>query len=187
MKLIRTFVAVVALATLSFGCATQQSIRAKPLPPALGKVEDLSSYQTATVLPFSLPSNCKYPGAGSQFSANLANRLQRDFGPLFKEVRTSPALGQPDELIVTGNFKTYEPGSRQARMMCIGCGVASLKGNLVLRDGATQRELLIAPIDKLWAWGGILGGAKGIEEMTEESAASAAVTVAIHKGWRSHP
>jgi hypothetical protein len=42
---------------------------------------------------------------------------------------------------------------------------------------------VIAPIDKLWAWGHGIGAAKGMEEMIEESAASAANLVARAKGW----
>jgi hypothetical protein len=68
--------------------------------------------------------------------------------------------------------------------MLIGTGVAIFDADLILRDGATQQDLLRAPMSKLWAWGGLLGASKGIEDMTEESAASAAKTVAVHKGWR---
>ncbi len=74
-----------------------------------------------------------------------------------------------NELIVTGTIRSYEPGSRFGRAMLIGLGAASFNGDLILKDGTTDTILLSAPFDKLWAWGGILGASKGIEDMVSES------------------
>jgi hypothetical protein len=184
MKLTQNLLLACAAAMLATACASQRSVTANPLKATIGQQVDLTKYQTATVVPFTQPSNCKYPYAGQEFAADIARRLRTDFGPLFKEVRTTTPAGQPDELIVTGNIKNYEPGSRAQRMMLIGTGVASFNADLVLRDAASQQDLLDAPINKLWAWGGILGASKGIEDMTAESAAAAAKTVAVHKHWQ---
>jgi hypothetical protein len=43
--------------------------------------------------------------------------------------------------------------------------------------------LLNAPFDKLWAWGGIIGASKGMDDMVAETSASVAATVAHAKGW----
>ena len=67
--------------------------------------------------------------------------------------------------------------------MLIGLGAASFEAELVLKDAATQRNLLTAPLDKLWAWGGMMGAAKDIDRMMAESAAAVANTIARAKGW----
>ena len=86
-------------------------------------------------------------------------------------------------MIVTGTIKTYRPGSRFARYMLIGLGSAGFEGDLILKNGADNSVVLTAPFDKLWAWGGVLGASKGIEDLMAETAAAIASTVAHAKGW----
>lgn len=177
----------VALTLLATGCSTSSpattSTKAAVLKnAAIGNV-DLSKYQIATVLPFETTDSAD-PSVGIKFANDVAIRLKSDFGPLFQDVRKEvPALGTNNELIVTGTITEYKPGSKAARMALIGMGAASLKGTLVLKDAADGRVLMDAPISKLWAWGGSLGGSKGIEDMVQESQASVAATVARAKGW----
>jgi hypothetical protein len=96
-------------------------------------------------------------------------------------------LGQSDEVIITGLVKEYKPGSRIGRAFGPGITPAKFKGELHLKEAASGRTLLVAPIDKLWAWGHSIGAAKGIEDMMEESAAAAAATIAKAKGWVPPP
>jgi hypothetical protein len=58
---------------------------------------------------------------------------------------------------------------------------------VVLKDGATFQPQVIAPIDKLWAGGDIIGASKGMNDMVEETAAAAANLIARSKGWESEP
>jgi hypothetical protein len=98
--------------------------------------------------------------------------------------KEGPPLGATNELIVTGTIRDYRPGDRALRGLLIGLGAASFKGDLILKDAADNRVLFTAPFDKLWAWGGYMGMSRGIEDMTTESAASVANTVARAKGWQ---
>ena len=174
-----------ALAVIGTGCSTTSSTRSNVLKPTTGAGVDLSKYQTATVLPFEPVTGKKIDASiGAKFSDGVVTRLQSDFGPIFKEVRKAPSLGKADELIVTGTIRAYRPGSRFGRAMLIGVGSASFEGDLVLKDGADNRVLYSAPFDKLWAWGGILGMSKSIEDMVSESEAAVAGTVAQAKGWK---
>ena len=77
---------------------------------------------------------------------------------------------------------SIKKGSKVARFILIGLGPASLEGKIKVVDAANA-TLLDAPFDKLWAWGGIAGASKGIEDMQVEVAASIANTVAQAKGW----
>ena len=54
---------------------------------------------------------------------------------------------------------------------------------MTVRDASSGNVLLTAPFDKLWAWGGILGASKGMDDMVAETSASVASTVAHAKGW----
>jgi hypothetical protein len=185
----QTFLLTAAVAFLAAGCATSNpdtsSTHAKALKPAGGVAVDLGRYRIATVTPFQTTNSDIDPSVGAKFSVEVAMRLRSDFGPIFQEVRkeTSP-LGTNDEVIVTGIIRDYRPGDRALRAALIGLGAAKFKGDLILKDGADNRVLFSAPFDKLWAWGGMLGASKGIEDMLAESEASVAATVARAKGWQ---
>lgn len=171
------------------GCATndpsKSSVHADPLQTKGSTVADLTKYQIATVVPFSVPQDKDIdPSLGAKFAGDVAIRLQYDFGTLFQEVRQGSPLHQTNELVVGGMITTYKPGDKFARAMLIGLGAASFKGKLELKDGQSSQILLDAPFDKLWAWGGILGASKGIDDMQSETAASVAGTIARAKGWQ---
>jgi hypothetical protein len=166
------------------GCTTTQSVKATPLKAVYGADVDLSRYDVATVQRFEFPQHTlDQRDAGMILTQRIAQRLQNDFGPLFQQVRTGDPLRGPNEVIITGRVTEYEPGSKVGRLFGPGITPAKLKAELVLKDGATGNPILIAPIDKLWAWGHSVGAAKGIEDMVEESTAAAANTIARAKGW----
>ena len=52
---------------------------------------------------------------------------------------------------------------------------------------AALQPQLIAPIDKLWAWGDIIGASKGMNNVGEETAAATASLIARSKGWEPEP
>jgi hypothetical protein len=186
LKAIQVTSIAVTLTLLATGCYTDRtsSRQAYLLKPGSVADVDLSKYQVATVLPFQTKDPVD-PSIGVKFANEVAVRLKSDFGPIFQDVRKDlPPLGTNNELIVTGTITDYTPGDRVARAMLIGLGAASFKGTLVLKDGADGRILMDAPMNKLWAWGGILGQSRGIEDMVTESQASVAATIAHAKGWQ---
>jgi hypothetical protein len=174
-----------ASATL-VSCTTRSSTAAAALKPMGGSMADLRSYQSATVVPFKMTgSHTADPGVGKRFAADIGLRLKNDFGPLFQDVRVKDQpLKKSGELVVTGTISKYQPGNRFARSVLIGLGAASFEAEMLLQDGPSGRQLASAQIDKLWAWGGIMGASKGIEEMMAESSAAAARTIADGKGWQ---
>ena len=181
--LVKFAVAVLALSLLT-GCTTTRSTQAKPLNPVYVASRNLSQYQILTVQPFEVNSSqAANDQVGVKLATDIANRLQYDFGSLFQTVRVGPPLGQPGELLVTGRITDYRPGSRVARLFGPGIGRADLKGEVVLKDALNGQPLEIAPIDKLWAFGDIIGASKGMNNMLEETAAAAANLIARSKGW----
>jgi len=188
IKVIQIELLAFMLAIMGTGCSSSVSTKAHTLKPELAGSVDLSKYQTATVLPFQVAEGKNINNSiGIDFSDDIVYRLQNDFGPLFKEVRKAPALGREDELVVTGTIREYKPGSQLGRAMMAGVGAAHFKGDLILKDGSDNRVLFSAPFDKLWAWGGILGMSKEIEDMVTESEATVAKTIAQAKGWKPPP
>jgi Domain of unknown function (DUF4410) len=178
-------VVVCVLAGLS-GCATStNSTKARPLIDAKTTQKTLADCQHTTIAPFAVPSGGKVDNSvGLKFSNDVQVRLRTDYGPIFASVESGAAArGLEGECLVGGKITKYKPGSRVARAILIGLGAASLEGNVTVNDAASGQSLLSAPFDKLWAWGGIAGAAKGIEDMSEEAAASVANTLARAKGW----
>lgn len=184
-RVLRPMLLASALAIVLSGCASTQSNTARPLNLGSSAPDlNLRSYNAVTVVPFEISTNhVKDPLVGTKFAADIGARLRNDFGNLFQEVRFGSPRGSNDELLVTGTVRKHEPGSMGARVMLIGLGAASFEAELVLKDAATQRNLLTAPLDKLWAWGGMMGAAKDIDRMMAESAAAVANTIARAKGW----
>lgn len=175
---------VAAAIVLTSGCASTSSTRAKPLEVA-GASKAISDCRTLTVLPFAVPPRSAADASvGVAFSTEIAARLKTDFGPLFESVQTADAeRGVEGECVLGGRITKYKPGSKVARFILIGLGAASLEGEITISDGPTDKQLLNAPFDKLWAWGGIAGASKGIDDMMKETAAAIANTVAQEKGW----
>jgi hypothetical protein len=176
--------AFVAIAVLP-GCTTTQSVRAKALKPTVATTaQGMAGCQHLTVLPFAMTTKKSVDASvGSALAQDVGRRLGSDFGPLFTSVEYAPAArGMAGECVLRGEISKYRKGSKVARFIVMGLGSASLEGKVSVVDGAGA-TLLDAPFDKLWAWGGIAGASKGIEDMGEEVAASIASTVAQAKGW----
>ena len=165
------------------GCTSTSSTKAKSLKNTTTQATGLSDCENITVLPFTMPAG-KDASIGVTFAQGIQARLGTDFGPLFKTVEYgSAARGLDKECLVTGKITKYKPGSRVARFILIGLGAASLEGNVSVNDASAGTALLNAPFDKLWAWGGIAGASKGMNDMVGETSASAAATIAHAKGW----
>jgi|SRR5208283_330621 len=177
---------VILIGTVLTGCTTtdptKSSTQAAPLKAGKTALPDLKRFTSVTVVPFDT-SKAKdtEPSVGEKFAEDIARRLKDDFGPLFDQVTVGTPTGTTNELIITGEITTYKPGDKALRGLLIGLGAASFKGDLCLKDG--DQQLIQIPFDKLWAWGGILGASKGIEDMEEQTVASIANTVARQKGW----
>lgn len=179
---------------LATGCTTTKSVQAKPLTDTDGLVTPgnaLADCDNLTVLAFGVPAGSKAtPEMMSAYADDLAKRLGSDFGPLFQSVAagTGPR-GLQRECLLSGQITKYKPGSRIARGMyasLLGLGVASLEGSITVTDTA-GKQLLSSPFDKLWAWAGVMGIAKGMDDMQKEVAAAIASTVAQAKGWKPPP
>ena len=169
-------------------CASTSSTRAKPLEVTTGVPVHLGNYRVATVMPFTVTAANTDPSVGARLADNIAARLQNDFGPLFEQVRRDvPPLGAEDEVVITGNIHKYQPGNKVARALFGPVASANFDGDVMVKDARDGRVLLAAPFDKFWGWGGALGASKGMDEMTEETAAAIANTVAQAKGWRAAP
>ena len=176
--------ALVAVAGLS-ACTTTQSTRAKALKPGVvGTAQTVRDCRALTVLPFTVPTGKRVDAsAGQVLAKDVERRLGNDFGSLFESVEYADAArGLTGECVLSGEISKYKKGSKVARFILIGLGPASLEGKIKVVDAANA-TLLDAPFDKLWAWGGIAGASKGIEDMQVEVAASIANTVAQAKGW----
>jgi hypothetical protein len=179
------FLAVAVAAVVLGGCTTTQSTRAKSLKPAEGTVlGSVAECRHLTVVPFGVPSGKRVdPLAGKALAQDVERRLGSDFGTLFETVEFADARRNLDgECVLDGAISKYRKGSRVARAILMGLGSASLEGQVRVVD-PSGKALLEAPFDKLWAWGGLTGALKGMEEMTEEVSASIAATVARAKGW----
>lgn len=187
-----TFTATRAVAVLVLGaaasltgCATTSSTGAKPLLATAATQNTLADCRHITVAPFGVPSKSKAdPSIGNRFALDVQTRLRSDYGKLFESVEAGAAArGLEGECLISGRITKYKPGSRVARAILIGLGAASLEGDVKVTDATGSRTLLTVPFDKIWAWGGVVGASKGIEEMSDEAAASVANTLARAKGW----
>jgi hypothetical protein len=171
-----------AAVALGAGCASTSSTKAKSLKTT-ASANALEDCANITVVAFTVPGKVD-ASVGVNFAQNVESRLGSDFGPIFQSVEMAPAArGLDHECVVQGAITKYKPGSRVARAILIGLGAASLEGNVTIKDAASGNTLLNAPFDKLWAWGGIMGASKGIDDMAKEASASVAATVAHAKGW----
>jgi hypothetical protein len=177
--------AVASLALATGACTSTSSTRAKSLKTDAAQASALSDCENITVNNFTMPAKrSKDASVGVVFAQGIQARLSSDFGPLFASVVSAEQpRGLDHECVIHGNITKYKPGSRVARFILIGLGAASLEGNVTVTDGASGKVLLNAPFDKLWAWGGVMGASKGMDDMVAETSASVAATVAHAKGW----
>ena len=173
-----------AAVALGSGCSTSSSsVKAKSLKTT-APATALEDCANITVVAFTVPGKKVDASVGVDFARAVETRLGSDFGPIFKSVEMAPAArGLDHECVIRGAITKYKPGSRFARAVLIGLGAASLEGSVTIQDAATGNTLLTAPFDKLWAWGGIVGASKGMDDMVKEAEASIASTVAHAKGW----
>lgn len=175
--------ACVSLA-LASGCASTSSSKAKSLKTDSAQANGLAECENITVLPFTVPGKKVDASVGVSFARSVQGRLATDFGPIFDSVEyASAARGVDHECVLVGAITKYKPGSRVARAILIGLGAASLEGTVTVTNGAGGATLLNAPFDKLWAWGGIVGASKGMDDMVKEAEASVASTLAHARGW----
>ncbi|MGD0651858.1 MAG: hypothetical protein ABSA97_12090 [Verrucomicrobiia bacterium] len=155
----------------------------------------MKRYDVVRVTPFvPAPGSDISRSVGELFARNIFYRLKNDFGGLFKEVvygNTYPSAagdgGQSvtNELVISGTVLKYHPGSRLGRRwLGLPMFFSDFTAEVVLRDGTTGETLLSAPLGSFWAWAGLLGEVKGIEDHMEDCAASIANTVARLKGWK---
>ena len=180
------FTGIALLTIFTTGCTTTKSTKAKPLAASQGASVDLRRYDRAVIQPFDYQTRANGDiNPGQMFAESLERRLENDFGQLFREVHQGQPSGSTNELVVTGRITEFKPGSRTARLFIPWGPRAELKGDLVLKDGATGNEVLTAPFDKLWGWAGGVGAMKGIDDMIEETAAAAANTIARAHGWEA--
>lgn len=142
-----------------------------------------TAYTVLTVMPFTLGPNVTKaePKFGENFSGDIVGRLRTDYAGLFQEVRWNKATRVPHEAILEGTIRTYVPGSAASRGLLIGLGSSSFEGDIIVKDANDGRVLFSGPFDKLWAWGGMLGGSKTIDNMVSETAVAITKTVALWK------
>ena len=181
--------AVACLVLATGACTSTSSTRAKTLKTDAAQASSLADCENITVAPFTMPAKRGMDASvGVSFAQGIQARLSTDFGPLFASVvNGAEPRGLDHECLIRGNITKYKPGSRVARAILIGLGAASLEGSVTVTDAASGKVLLTAPFDKLWAWGGIMGASKGMEDMVAETSASVAATVAHAKGWNGAP
>lgn len=179
-------IAALALVLGASGCATTKSTRAEPLKTT-GDITDVKGCRAITVVPFEVTAENEKADAevASAFAGDIAKRLRGDFGALFDSVEAADgARGVDGECLVGGAITRYDPGNRAVRLATVpGVGSVHFEGNIRVTDAASNRELLAAPFDKLWAFSGVIGASKGIQSLVNETAAAAAATVARARGW----
>lgn len=184
MKIAACILLPLGAALLCAGCASTATIhntsalKLNAPPGGAG-----AAYTRLTVLPFTLgPDVTKAePKFGENFAGDIVGRLRSDYPGLFQEVRWNKTTRVPGEAILEGTIRTYKPGSAAARSLLIGLGPSSFEGDIVLKDANDGRVLLSGPFDKLWAWGGMLGGSKTIDNMVSETAVAITKTIALWK------
>lgn len=178
------WIAVVCWVFLVVGCAstpTVQNTKALRLEEKSGGSAE--AYSVLTVVPFEVGSNCEKAPAdfGVNFSGDIVSRFRADYPDLFREVRWNESTRVPGEVILSGTIEKYRPGDAGLRFLMAGLGSAEFDGEVVLKDANDGRILFKGPFDKLWAWGGFLGGSKTIENMIAEVAVAITRTVAEWK------
>jgi hypothetical protein len=172
------------LCSLSAGCA---SVATTENTRALGGVAtpgiETGAYAVVTVMPFVLGTNTAKADRrmGENFAGDIVGRLKTDYPGLFHDVRWNKTNRVASEVIVEGTIRTYTPGSAGARLLLIGLGPSSFDGEVRFKDAQDGRVLLTASFDKLWAWGGYLGGSKTIDNMVGETAVAIVKTIALWK------
>lgn len=84
---------------------------------------------------------------------------------LFAAVLRKPDASPPGSLVLRGRITQYKPGNEAARLIVAGAGAAHLEMQVELASADSGTVLATLPVDRTWAFGGVLGAARGIEEM----------------------
>ncbi len=114
----------------------------------------------------------------------LPDQIAKNVGEgAFAEVRRG-AAGEPapGAVVLKAKITQYKPGSETARLMLAGAGSAQLELEAQLVDAATGEEIARFAADRTWAWGGVVGASRGIEEMERNLAYEMAVYLRRSKG-----
>jgi hypothetical protein len=142
------------------------------------------AYTRITVVPFQLSKDVTEVGVrfGEDFAGDIVAQLRADHPDVFEEVRWKNPAGQPGEAVLSGKILKFHRGSAALRAVVgFGSGAASFEGEATLKDASTGEVLLVAPFDKLWAWGGMLGASKTVDNMVAQTSIAIAKTIALWK------
>lgn len=101
---------------------------------------------------------------------------------VFQEVRRGPAEAVPEAVVLRAKLTQYKPGSETARFLIAGAGSAQLEMEAELLDAQTGERVTRLAADRTWAWGGVLGASRGIEEMEANLAYELALYLKRSKG-----
>jgi hypothetical protein len=152
------------------GGKSKGSKKAKKFPQV-----DLSGYSVLYLEDFEL-ADPKVARAKKERKRDRAETMTRWFPDFinsnlapetFEAVHRGPANGDQGAVILRGRILRYKPGSAAARAMMAGAGKAKLQLEIKVIDAASGDELATFPINRLWAWGGMLGASRGIEEIQQ--------------------
>jgi hypothetical protein len=134
---------------------------------------DLSSYSVLYLEDFELADPKVAKKEKKRHRAETMTRWFPDFidntidRESFPEIRRGSADGEEGAVILRGRILRYKRGSAAARAMMAGAGKAKLKLEVSVVDAGSGEELVTFPVNRMWAWGGILGASKGIEDIQE--------------------
>jgi hypothetical protein len=154
---------------------------------------DLASYGTLFVEDFPMAD----PKAAARKKAylvesapqRLPDMVAKNVGPAaFTEVvRGTPPEARAGAVILRAKITQYKPGSETARLMVAGAGSAHLEMAAELIDARSGQSLVQLPIDRTWAWGGVLGASRGIEEMERNVAYELGLYLQRSRGMPAAP
>jgi hypothetical protein len=109
----------------------------------------------------------------------IAFSVDKDLFPAIH--RKSPEPGA-EGLIVRVNLPQYKPGSAAARTLLAGTGAAHLNIEVILLDASSGSEIAAFTENRTFAWGGLVGGTRGITLMEENAAKEIAAWLSLGKG-----
>ncbi|WP_448382320.1 DUF4410 domain-containing protein [Desulfosoma sp.] len=156
------------------GCAsTPGKIQpAESVPPG-----ELSRYTKISItITMSGDAASKVPKTDCERIATLVAQKIRELDPnRFRDFAATP--NDPQTLHVVINLTRYDAGSAFARAMFAGLGQIHIDADVILEDGAQQKNLGRFKVSKSFAGGGIYGAATGIDDVQEGFAAAVAKAV----------
>jgi hypothetical protein len=149
---------------------------------------DLAAYHTLVVEDFTM-SDPKAADRSKEYLVQTAPQRLPDMvvkslgsGTFADVVRGATAEPRPGAVILRARITQYKPGSETARFLVAGAGGAHLEMSAEVVDGETGKSLAALPVDRTWAWGGVVGASRGIEEMERNVAYELALYLQRSKG-----